>query len=60
MKKEIIIHAIGSFIYLACYLYVTDGIKITPGIKLANIVFLALINFAIYGHNSIERIIKNK
>ncbi len=60
MKKEITIHVIGSFIYLACYLYVTDGIKITPGIKVANVVFLGLINFAIYGHCSIERIIKNK
>ena len=60
MKKGIFTHVIGTFIYLGCFLYVTDGIDINNLGKLGNVIMLGLVNLCIAAYCSIMDLYKKK
>lgn len=60
MNKGIIIHILGTIIYLGCFLYVSDGITLNPAWKIINVTCLALVNFAIAGYCDINDIYNKK
>jgi len=52
MKKSIIIHIIGTILYLTAFLYISNGIDLDPIDKIANVAFLTLLNLGIAGYCS--------
>ena len=60
MKKAIFTHIIGSFMYLGCYLYVTDGIQVNAKQKMGNVYMLVIVNLCISAYCSLNDMYKQK
>lgn len=60
MKKAIAIHIFGTFIYLGCFLYITDGVKVGVMGRTLNILLLMFTNLIITAFCDINRLYKNK
>jgi nicotinamide riboside transporter PnuC len=60
MKKGIFTHVIGTFIYLGCFLYVTDGIDINYLVKLGNVIMLGIVNLSIAAYCNLNDVYKKK
>ncbi len=60
MNKGIAIHIFGTFIYLACFLYVSDGVILNPIYKIINVIFLISVNLSIAAYCDMNDLYKNK
>jgi len=47
MNKAILIHILGTILYLLCFMYVTNGIELSPLAKGFNIYILVMVNLFI-------------
>jgi hypothetical protein len=60
MKRGIFTHIIGTFIYLGCFLYVSDGIELNALGKIGNVFMLVIVNLCIAGFCSLNDLYKKK
>ena len=60
MKKAIAIHIIGTFIYLGCFLYITDGVKVGVMGRTLNILLVMFTNLIIAAFCDLNYLYKKK